>query len=55
MLVGGLGAALSAWHFHHNKDRQISLERDSMKGSYLGPQFSTFEIESELKLVGQYL
>ena len=49
---GALGAALSAWHFHHNKDRKISFEKDTMKGSYLGPQFSSSEIESELKTCG---
>ena len=46
---GALGAALSVWHLHHNKKRIISKERDSMKGAYLGPDFSENEIESELK------
>ncbi|MDC0579117.1 carbamoyltransferase, partial [Candidatus Pelagibacter ubique] len=46
---GALGAALSAWYLHHNKERVISSERDEMKGSYLGPEYSDIEIEAELK------
>jgi len=46
---GALGAALSVWYLHHKKKRSISKEIDSMKGSYLGPQFNEDEIESELK------
>ncbi len=49
---GALGAALCAWYLHHNKNRKISKERDSMKGSYLGPEFNDLEIERELKLCG---
>tara|TARA_X000000950_G_scaffold7983_1_gene8780 strand:- start:1501 stop:3339 length:1839 start_codon:yes stop_codon:yes gene_type:complete len=49
---GALGAALSAWYLHYGKDRKVSSERDSMKGSYLGPEFSDNEIESELKTCG---
>ncbi len=49
---GALGAALSAWHLHHNKKRTVSPGRDSMKGSYLGPEFSSDEIEAELKACG---
>ena len=45
---GALGAALSAWHLHYKQDRQISSKKDTMKGSYLGPEFSSSEIESEL-------
>jgi carbamoyltransferase len=46
---GALGAALSAWYLHHNKERVISSERDEMKGSYLGPEYSDIEIEAELQ------
>ena len=49
---GALGAALSVWHIHHKKDRKISSTRDGMRGSYLGPEFSNEEIESELKICG---
>lgn len=46
------GAALSAWYLHHKKDRKVSLERDAMKGSYLGPEFCSAEIESEVTACG---
>ena len=49
---GAIGAALSTWHLHHNNKRTTSKERDSMKGAYLGPEFSNFEIETELKACG---
>jgi len=49
---GALGAALSTWYLHHNKERVVSTERDAMKGTYLGPEFSNDEIESELKICG---
>ena len=49
---GALGAALSAWYLHHNNDRTVSIERDSMKGAYLGPSFSDSQIEAELKACG---
>jgi len=49
---GSLGAALSAWYLHYSNERKISSERDSMKGSYLGPSFSNDEIEAELKSCG---
>jgi len=45
---GSLGAALSAWHLHHKGERKISTNQDSMKGSFLGPEFSDLEIEAEL-------
>ena len=49
---GALGAALSAWHLHHKKDRDVNFDRDSMKGSYLGPEFTDIEIENELNECG---
>jgi len=49
---GALGSALCAWYLHHSKERNISSERDAMKGSYLGPSFSNEEIETELNLCG---
>ena len=49
---GALGAALSIWYLHHNKERVISSERDAMRGAYLGPEFSDDEIEKELKALG---
>ncbi len=49
---GALGAALSIWYLHHNKERVTSTERDAMKGAYLGPVFTDKEIESELTACG---
>jgi carbamoyltransferase len=46
---GSLGAALAAYHMHHEKSRVVNLD-DSMQGSYLGPKFSDSEIEEFLKL-----
>ncbi len=45
---GALGAALSAWYIHYSKKRIISSNRDSMKGAFLGPEFSNKEIEAAL-------
>ena len=47
---GSLGAALSLWHTELNK-REIN-KFDSMKGSYLGPEYSQSEIEDELTKLG---
>ncbi len=49
---GALGAALSTWYLHHNKERIISKQRDNMKGAYLGPEYKDTEIESELAACG---
>ena len=49
---GSLGAALSVWHLHYKKERQIQENNDQMNGSYLGPEFTDDEIESELQLCG---
>ncbi len=43
---GALGAALSAWHIWKNKDRNIINNPDSMKGAYLGPEFTDRQIEN---------
>ena len=49
---GALGAALSTWYLHHNKERVTLIERDAMKGAYLGPEFTDKEIETELIACG---
>ena len=49
---GALGAALSTWYLHHNKERVVSKERDAMKGAYLGPEFTDAEVEAELTACG---
>jgi carbamoyltransferase len=45
---GALGAALAVWHQYLGKNR-TSDGKDLMKGAYLGPRFSTNEIEDYLK------
>ena len=45
---GALGAALSVWHLYYKKDRATLSNRDSMKGAFLGPEFTEEEIETEL-------
>lgn len=49
---GALGAGLSTWYLHHNKERTTTTERDEMKGAYLGPEFTDNEIETELAACG---
>ena len=49
---GALGAALAAWHIELNKERYNSVNRDEMKGSYLGPSYNSEEIESSLYNLG---
>jgi carbamoyltransferase len=48
---GALGAAQAFYYQELNNKRQI-LKTDSMKGSYLGPQFTDDEVENELKNCG---
>ena len=48
---GSLGAALALWHIEFNKERKIS-SKDTMQGSYLGPEYDQQIIESELKNLG---
>ena len=49
---GALGAALCVWYLHHLNDRKLSENRDEMKGSYLGPEFSNEEIKESLNNLG---
>ena len=49
---GALGAALFAWHQVLDKPRQVVPGKDSQRGSYLGPAFSTDQIESWLQAEG---
>ncbi len=48
---GSLGAALAMWHIE-NKNPRVSNIDDSMKGSYLGNEFTQEEIENELTSLG---
>jgi len=42
---GALGAALAAHHLVFNRERSLTPGRDSMKGSYLGPEYSRLDTE----------
>ena len=48
---GSLGAALALWHLDQNNPRKIDT-KDSMKGTFLGPEFTKEEIEQELRDIG---
>lgn len=46
---GSIGSALAFWYMHLKKNREISTENvDYMKGSLLGPSYSSSEIENFL-------
>ena len=45
-----LGAALIGWHRYHKQDRVVN-PNDSMKGTYLGPEFSNEEITKYLEQI----
>ena len=47
-----LGAALLGYYQFKHNPRKISKSKDSMHGSYLGPNFEQEEIEKRLKAVG---
>jgi len=49
---GALGAALSVWYLKYSKGRKPVSGRDSMSGSYLGPNFSDADIEEALIACG---
>ncbi len=48
---GALGAALAYWHHEQNQPRSVNGS-DSMRGSYLGPEYTDATIERELKDAG---
>ncbi len=45
---GSLGASLAAHHIKFEKPREITQDRDLMKGSLLGPEYSDDEIRNKL-------
>jgi len=49
---GAIGAALAAYHLHLRCPRDIPTGQDGMSGSFLGPEYSNSEIESQLKKLG---
>ena len=51
---GALGAAMAAYHLHFGKPRQVTGKIDAMDGAYLGPAFSTSEIEAALHEQGAH-
>ena len=46
---GALGAALLAHYMYFEKERIISPDKDSMKGAFLGPEYSTKEVLISLR------
>ncbi|MFT4761173.1 MAG: carbamoyltransferase [Paraglaciecola sp.] len=46
---GALGAAQAALHIYFGKDRVRDGKNDQMEGSYLGPEYSDFEIKKMAK------
>ena len=49
---GALGAALAGYHIFKDGPRQADGAKDTMFGSYLGPEFSQEEIERQLTEAG---
>jgi len=49
---GALGVAQLIWHRHCEGDRTVVPGRDSMLGSYLGPEFTPDDVESRLQQLG---
>ncbi|HEY0810608.1 MAG TPA: carbamoyltransferase [Longimicrobiales bacterium] len=49
---GALGVAQLIWHRHLKQPRKVTPKKDSMRGAYLGPEYSPEEIETYLKSVG---
>ncbi len=49
---GAVGAALAAYYLMLNQPRKVNPKKDSMKGAYLGPEYSQKEIEKRLISVG---
>jgi len=46
---GALGAALAACHIYFSQPRQNGIDYDTMKGAFLGPQFTNDEISNACK------
>ena len=49
---GALGAALAVYYLNQNMPRTIASNKDAMKGSLLGPNYSQIEIEEQLESCG---
>ena len=48
---GAVGVAQLAWHRHRRQPRQVTPGKDSMKGAYLGPEYTESEIETYLRSI----
>ena len=48
---GALGAALALWYVEQKNKREVNI-KDEMFGSYLGPEYSQKEIQSQLMKAG---
>jgi carbamoyltransferase len=46
---GAVGAAYAVWHIHDGNERHTNGCRDTTRGSYLGPEFSSGEIRRTLQ------
>ena len=51
---GALGAALAGYHLYRGGRREAPLSGDAMKGAYLGPEYSQYEIQQRLDDVGAH-
>src|SRR5437879_5525993 len=49
---GALGVAQLIWHRYQQRPRTVTPGKDTMKGAYLGPEFSPEEIEAFLESQG---
>jgi carbamoyltransferase len=49
---GALGVAQLIWHRYQQRPRTVTPGKDTMKGAYLGPEFSLEEIEAFLESQG---
>jgi carbamoyltransferase len=49
---GALGAAYAVWHIHQRQPRRRAATFDSMQGAFLGPEFSSREIERTIRRHG---
>ena len=46
---GAVGAAYAVWHIREGNERKINGDGDAMQGAYLGPEFSSQEIQRTLR------
>jgi carbamoyltransferase len=49
---GAIGAALAAYHLFERQPRKLPSSGDGMRGGYLGPDYSSAEIQTRLTLSG---